>query len=147
MIEAGRPVRCFSCAWHADDFRGMNVLVGDSSSQTFFEILVLILAVELWAEGVRPTIVLGDNTAALQEALSLKGKGVHAPLSQALSVLMIARSLRLTAGHLPSEANDAADTLSRQAEPDNVKPWPFAPAQGVVVDTPLSPTALWSWLQ
>ena len=125
----------------------MSVQIGDSSSQTFFEISVLVLAVELWAEGVRPAIVLGDNVAALQEALSLKGKGVHAPLSQALSVLIISRSLRLSAGHLPSEANDAADALSRQSEPENAKPWPFQPHQGVIVDEPLAPAVLWSWLR
>ena len=147
LVEAGRPVRCFCCSWQAEDFRGMRVEIGSSSSQTFFEVLVLVLAVELWAEGTRPAVVLGDNTAALQEAISLKGKGVHAPLSQALAVLMASRSLRLATGHLPSEANEAADSLSRQAEPGNVKPWPFRPEMGVHRDVPLSPCELWAWLR
>ena len=124
----------------------MQVEVGACASQTFFEILVLVLAVELWAEGTQPAIILGDNVAALQEALTLKGKGTHAPLSQALSVLLASRSLRLAAGHLPSEANEAADSLSRQSKPGNSKPWPFAADQGVVIDTPLAPSVLWGWI-
>ena len=146
LIEAGVPVRCFCCAWRPEDFAEMDVTVGSSASQTFFEILVLVLAVELWGDATRPAVALGDNTAALQEAISLKGKGEQAPLSQALSVLLIARSLRITAGHLPSEANEAADSLSRQSEPGNQKPWPFQQDQGVIIDEPLSPTALWSWI-
>ena len=121
--------------------------MGSSSAQTFFEVLVLVLAVELWCDGSRPVAILGDNTGALQEALDLKGRGVQAPLSQALSILIIARSLHLSVGHLPSEANTAADALSRQSEPGSGKPWPFAPTAGVQVVTPLSPLVLWSWLK
>ena len=77
LVIDGRPVRCFSCTWVASDFEGMNVDIGASSSQTFFEILVLVLAVELWAIATRPAAILGDNVSALQEALSLRGKGAH----------------------------------------------------------------------
>merc|ERR1712214_128775 len=82
-----------------------------------------------------PTVVLGDNVAALQLALDLKGKDGQASLAQALAVLVVSRTLHLTVGHLPSEANEAADSLSRQAEPGNCKPWPFGPE--VTRDTPL----------
>ena len=92
-------------------------------------------------------MVPGDNVAALQEALSLKGRGANAALSQALSILVVARTLHLVAAHLPSEANVAADSLSRQAEPGNTKPWPFPPPMGVAIDEPLAPTALWAWLR
>ena len=90
--------------------------------------------------------MLGDNVAALQEILDLKGKGLHAPVSQALSILLVARSLSLTVAHLPSEANTAADALSRQTEPGNLKPWPFSPRQGAQVDEAVRPSTLWSWL-
>ena len=146
MVINGKPVRCFCCAWEAGEFQGMDVEVGSSASQTFFEILVLVLAIELWALSVQPTAVLGDNVAALQEAISMKGKGLHAPLSQALAVLIVSRTLRLSAGHLPSEANEAADSLSRQAEPGNAKRWPFSPDQNVIRDVPLAPSALWAWI-
>ena len=105
------------------------------------------MAIELWAQGAQPTAVLGDNVAALQEAISMKGKGLHAPLSQALAVLIVSRTLRLSAGHLPSEANEAADALSRQSEPGNAKRWPFSPQQNVIQDVPLAPSALWAWIR
>ena len=147
LVIHGKPVRCFCCTWEAGEFQGLGVEVGSSASQTFFEILVLVLAIELWARSARPTAVLGDNVAALQEAISMKGKGIHAPLSQALAVLIVSRTLHLSAGHLPSEANEAADSLSRQAEPGNLKSWPFAPDQHVIQDVPLSPSALWAWIK
>ena len=90
--------------------------------------------------------MLGDNVAALQEALDLKGKGTKAPLAQVLAVLLVSRSLQgLTVAHLPSEANDAADALSRQFEPDNCKPWPFGPA--VCQDTPLDIPTSMAWIR
>ena len=82
----------------------------------------------------------------LQEVLDLKGKGLHAPVSQALSILLVSRSLSLTVGHLPSEANTEADALSRQSEPNNLLPWPFSRAQAVQVDEAVRPSTLWSWL-
>ena len=88
-------------------------------------------------------MILGDNTAALQEALDLKGRGPQGDLAQALAILRCARSLNLAVAHLPSEANLAADALSRQA--DRPKPeWPFTEGQGVERDTPLAPSAVWA---
>ena len=102
------------------------------------------MAVELWGVSTLPTVILGDNVPALQEALDLKGKGTQAPLAQCLAVLLVSRSLPaggFVVGHLPSEANEAADALSRQFEPDNHKPWPFGPE--VRRDTPFDiPTIL-----
>ena len=146
LYERGRPTRCFVIKWEAADFAGMKVEIGSPAAQTFLEVVVLVLAVELWGDGSRPAAVLGDNQGALQEVLDLKGKGLHAPVSQALSRLLVARSLSLTVAHLPTEANTAADALSRQAEPHNLKPWPFVRSQGVVVDEAVRPSTLWSWL-
>ena len=114
--------------------------MGDSAGQTFFEVLAVVLAIELWCIDSSPTAVLGDNTASLQETLDLKGKGAHTQLSQALAVLRCSRTLHLSVAHLPTESNLLADALSRQAEPGNDKPWPFASSSRVVVDTPSRPT-------
>ena len=106
-----------------------------------------MLAVELWGDTSKPAVILGDNLPALQEAVDLKGKGSLEPLSQALAVVVAARSLTLTVAHLPTEANVIADSLSRQSEPGNLKPWPFAPDQARLrVDTPQPPSALWLWI-
>ena len=101
LYEFGQPVRCFSCVWDAADFTEMAVQVGEPASQTFFEVLALVLAVELWCRGTQSTLILGDNTSALQEALDLKGKGVHASLAHILAVMRCSRSLALAVGHLP----------------------------------------------
>ena len=146
LLVDGTPTRCFACAWNPEDFQGMDVCVGDSASQTFFEILALALALELWCGQGVPTAVLGDNTAALQEALSLKGKGAVADLAQVLAVLQCSRSLTLTVGHLPTEANTAADALSRQFDSPRAA-WPFSPEQRVQLDTPLKPADLWGWIR
>ena len=107
--------------------------------------LILVLAIELWGRTLRPTIVLGDNLPALQEALTLKGRGLLGELAQALSVLIVSRSLAISAGHLPTEANTAADALSRLVEPKGQKRNPFAGRPDVLRDVPVRPTALWAW--
>ena len=131
----------------ARDFGDRDVQLGCSSSQTYLEVLVLVLAVELWGRTLRPTIVLGDNLPALQEALTLKGRGLHGELAQALSVLIVSRSLAISVGHLPTEANTAADALSRLAEPSGRKHNPFIGRPDVHRDVPVRPTALWAWIR
>ena len=78
--------------------------------------------------------------------MAMKGKGAHGGLSLALAVLKCSRSLALAAAHLPSEANVAADTLSRQSELPRPA-WPFRVDQDVVQDIPLRPGAIWKWIQ
>ena len=72
-------------------------------------------------------MLLGDNTAALQEVLELKGASGHSELAQALAIIRCSRSLDLSVAHLPSESNTLADTLSRLSEPGADKAWPFPP--------------------
>ena len=84
---------------------------------------------------------------ALQEALTLKGRGLQGELAQALSVLVVSRSLAITVGHLPTESNTAADALSRLAEPRGLKRNPFAGRADVLRDVPVRPTALWHWIR
>ena len=100
--------------------------IGESSAQTFLETLVFIQAVDAWGLQNLPTAFLGDNLGALQEAVSMKGKGLQVCLAQILAVLRCRRSLALTVGHLYSEANTSADALSRLYAPTaEGKTWPF----------------------
>ena len=142
-----RPSRYFSCVWEASDFDDRDVKIGCSASQTYFEVLVLVLAIELWGRTLRPTVVLGDNVPALQEALTLKGRGLHGELAQALAVLVVSRSLAITVGHLPTEANTAADALSRLTEPRGKARNPFLGRPDVHRDVPVRPSALWAWIR
>ena len=93
----------------------------------FYENLALYISVLLWALPSSATLIHGDNTGALQEALDLKGRGPLLQLSRELSVLRARRSLWLHVSHLYGEANTAADALSRlEAPEDQRKPFPAA---------------------
>ena len=121
--------------------------MGDPAFQTYFEVLALILCVEKWCFAEPPTSIFGDNVGALQEALDMKGRGAQVELAQFLAILRGARSLHLSVAHLPSESNDAADALSRQAGPmDERKAWPFKPELGVNQVSPINLEVLWGWL-
>ena len=146
LFEGDVPTRCFSCKWDQAEFVGRDVEVGQPASQTYFEILAALLALELWCSSTTPTALLGDNTAALQELLDLKGSSAHGELAQALAILRCSRSLELTVGHLPSESNVLADALSRLAAPGAPAAWPFTPEMNVIVDSALRPSDLWTWL-
>ena len=77
----------------------------------------------------------------------MKGRGAQLELAQILAVLRGARSLHLSVAHLPTEANDAADALSRQAGPaEEQKDWPFAPDQAVQTVDPINLEKMWGWL-
>ena len=145
LYEDGRPCRCFSVKWKRRDFKGTSVQVGEPASQTYFEILVLVLATELWCLDPTPCTIFGDNVAALQAALALKGRGDQLKLIQALAVIRSSRTLELSVAHLPSEANEGADALSRQFGPvADRKPWPSDLGTSVTVVEPISATALWA---
>ena len=70
----------------------------------------------------------------------MKGRGLHAKPAQVMAVLRCRRNLRLAVGHLPSEANDDADCLSRVSAPaDQAKVLPvrLAATQQAQVTPPL----------
>ena len=146
MVD-GRPVQCFSCRWRKRDFHDKQVEIGQPASQTYFEVLIFVLAVELWCTDAAPVEIFGDNVAALQSALTLKGRGEQLRLFLALAVLRSARSLDLRVAHLPSESNTVADALSRQHGPPSDRlPWPYGPGDGVELVAPVRPPALWALL-
>ena len=101
LIEGDRPVACFSTRWRKHDFQDKAVEIGQPASQTYFEVLALVLAAELWCIDSTPTLILGDNVAALQTALALKGRGEQLRLIQALAVIRSARCLHIRVAHLP----------------------------------------------
>ena len=57
--------------------------------------------------------LLGDNTAALNAAVSYRGKNVLGLISREISWRKVRFGWRYAVGHLPSEHNLLADALSR----------------------------------
>ena len=69
------PFEFFHCAWENIDH--LKVEPGQSKHQTFWEILTILLSLELWGDHFvhEEVAILGDNTGALQNVLDLKGRG------------------------------------------------------------------------
>ena len=62
--------------------------------------------------------LLGDNLAALNGALSLRGRGGLSQITKEMSWRKVRFQRRFAAGHLPSEHNHLADALSRLHAPE-----------------------------
>ena len=106
---------------------------------------MVLLALDLWADRFRATrvAVLGDNLAALNGAISLKGKSELNRITRELAWRKVRRGWRYACGHLPSEHNEIADSLSRLMAPEgNRKTFPAALAASRPRDF-ADPESLW----
>ena len=85
----------------------------------------MLLALCVWADRfvADSVLVLGDNTAALADALNLRGRGVLVALARELSWRKAKRRWQFEVAHLPAEFNLVADALSRTADPKGAS-WP-----------------------
>ena len=81
---------------------------------------MLFLVLCAWASRARchGMAVLGDNVAALQCVVSLKGRGALNSLSWEIAWRRIRRSWRYAVGHVRAEENDIVDALSRTPAPE-----------------------------
>ena len=97
----------------------MKVRTGVPEHQTFWELLALGLALCTWGDSFTRTSValLNDNTAALQAALQLKGKGPMLQVAREIAWRKAKRGWSYEVGHVPTEQNGLADALSRQCGP------------------------------
>ena len=94
--------------------------MGASRSQSFFEFLTLFLALLVWAKvGKGGTMaIVGDNTAAMSNAIHMKGRDPMLAISRELAWRRARRGWNFEVGHIPAEENQVADALSRlHAEP------------------------------
>jgi len=116
----GRYVDHFALEWSEDLFPGLPVEIGQPKSQTFFEFVTLLLTLMVWGDSYTEerVTILGDNTGALQEALSLKGRGALLAVSRELAWRVARHSWLYSVAHLPSEHNSVADSLSRLWGPE-----------------------------
>ena len=101
--------------WSAADAADLETEIGDPAGQTSWELLALFLTLVLWGRSRRgPGLaLLGDNLGSLEAALNLRGKGVLSKISREIAWRRARDGWRYAAGHLPSERNGVADSLSR----------------------------------
>ena len=61
--------------WRDRDVKALGVTVGDSKYQSFWEFLMVLIALIVWGDRFvdEEVAVIGDSTSALQDALQLKG--------------------------------------------------------------------------
>ena len=97
------------------DTAALDVEIGKPDGQTTFEYAALFLVLMTYGEHHRGTgiVILGDNVASLDLALTLKGQKTLGKISREISWRRVRLGWRYLCGHLPSEQNGTADKLSR----------------------------------
>ena len=117
----------FVIEFNNDMAKHLSVEIKDSKHQTFWEFLVLVLTLIQWGKdfAVSSLAVLGDNTGSLRDAMDLKGKGALLALVRELSWRSARANWAFAVGHIPTERNTVADSLSRLHE---ARPAEFPPA-------------------
>ena len=115
------------CVWDNDAAGCLGVVPAQPRYQTFWELATLLLSLIVWGPRfvTEAVAVLGDNTGALQTALSLSGRMPNLAAARELAWRQARGRWNFEVGHLPSEHNTTADALSRVASPEAVA-WPAA---------------------
>ena len=119
MFVGGVPLEFAEIKWLPCDAKRLKTTIGAPDGQTTWEYVVILLALLLWGFEHRGSglALLGDNLAALNGALHLKGRGQLAAVTKEISWRRVRYAWKYAAGHLPSEHNDHADALSRLHAP------------------------------
>jgi len=119
LLSAGSPREYAEVKWLPCDAKKLGTKIGAPDGQTSWEYAVILLALVLWGFEHRSTglAILGDNLAALNGALHLRGKGKLALITKEISWRKVRLAWKFSAGHLPSEHNALADSLSRLHAP------------------------------
>jgi hypothetical protein len=143
--NCGRVRYFFSLVWDGSEAEHLAVVPGENRFQTFWEFSTLLISLTLWGHWFTTDTlnVLGDNTGALQNALSLKGKGILMALAREVSWRQAKYRWNFRVGHLPSEANVVADALSRVADPSGKTRWPSHALGAAQAVTPPRLRDLW----
>ena len=121
VVRLGQDVyEYFALHWATASAEHLGVVPGISNFQSFWEALILVLALTVWGGKftTESVAVLGDNTAALENSLHFKGLGTDGcGLSPELSWRVARFRWAFAVGHLPGEYNGVVDALSRLGQP------------------------------
>ena len=92
---------------------------GDSQWQTLWEYVAMLVALMVWGDRFTSAAVTlaGDNVAALEGALNLRGKRSLTMVTRELAWRRVRGRWCYQVAHVPAEHNVLADTLSRMGAP------------------------------
>ena len=119
MYLRGVAAEFFEAVWDTPLAHHLNARVGDSGSQSCFEYMTLYLVLLIWGPSFTKDglSIASDNTAALANAVSWKGRGGLNRISMEISWRKVRQGWRYQVAHLPAEGNTTADALSRTSAP------------------------------
>ena len=120
LLERGCHTEYFATSWPQSLRIGsMKVVAGLPKFQPFWEAVVVLQALILWASGRgrQPFAVLSDCLAALAATAGQKGKGAITAVIREVAWRSARQQWNIFVGHLPSEANLVADALPRLEAP------------------------------
>jgi len=120
-------VEWFALRWTSTHVGRSGATIGTSASQSFWEFFTLLVVLMVWGSTCpgQALQIQGDNTSALQQALSMRGRGAMLAISRELSWRQARYKWDFAVAHLPTEHNGIADALSRQWG-DECKAFPAA---------------------
>jgi len=125
----GKPVEYVEAPWQEQDATKLRTRIGIPDGQTSWEYLAILLGLLVWGTEFRHCglAILGDNLASLSGSLTLRGRGQLTTITKELSWRKVRLGWRFAAGHLPSEHNQLADSLSRLHAPASSERKSFPP--------------------
>jgi len=150
LLQGSQPIEYFSVVWDEGILRRIGATQGDSRWQSVWEFVTLLLSLLLWGHLSAESLlcILGDNIAALQLALTLKGRGHMLTISREISWRKIRFNWHFGVQHLPKDQNTVADALSRMYAPSPAK-LPVVLQSPLIKrrSTPLWPDVWQAWVE
>jgi hypothetical protein len=115
----GVPAEYFEIVWDTFDLTALKAEVGAPRCQTLFEYLAVLFVLLAWGAEHREDglAILGDNVAALQCAVTLKGHRSMLNISKEIAWRRLRAGWFYAVGHLAAEDNVLSDALSRTSAP------------------------------
>jgi len=146
LFEDGVATEVFIMTWTSLDEKQLKVKIGDPAGQTAFEYYAILLTLIIFATRFRDTglAILSDNIAAVNGAITLKGKNNLTIVTRELAWRKVRYGWRFAAAHLPAEMNTLADALSRLSAPSGSDRKCFPQALATCVKQPApDPEDVW----
>ncbi|CAK0821592.1 unnamed protein product, partial [Prorocentrum cordatum] len=115
LWRAAEPVEYFVVTWDSTILALFEAEAGVSRWQLLWGFVTLLVCLLLWGRHAVDHVLTihGDNVAALQDGLAMKGRGRMLDVAREIAWRKARYNWTFTTAHIPAELNDDADALSR----------------------------------